>query len=90
MVEAALTDAGCEASAIEIEVQPELEQPEPIVEEPRIEPSSTSAPDLQDCLGTRTTRTTVTVILIPTPSSLSTLSNRSSPVLVIGSHMQLP
>ena len=52
MVEAALTDAGCEASAIEIEVQPELEQPEPIVEEPQIQPSSTSAPDLQDRLGT--------------------------------------
>ena len=52
MVEAALTDAGCEVSAIEIEVQPELEQPEPIVEEPQIEPNSTSAPDLQDRLGT--------------------------------------
>ena len=38
MVEAALTDAGCEVSAIEIEVQPELEQPEPIVEEPQIQP----------------------------------------------------
>ena len=52
MVEAALADAGCETSAIEIEVQPELEQPPAIIEEPKIEASSTPAPDLQDRLGT--------------------------------------
>ena len=51
MVEAALADAGCDTKAIEIEVQPELEQPPLVVKESHIEPTSPAAPDLQDRLG---------------------------------------
>tara|TARA_B100000579_G_scaffold314148_1_gene263623 strand:- start:1896 stop:3356 length:1461 start_codon:yes stop_codon:yes gene_type:complete len=50
MVEAALADAGCTTESLEIEVQPELENPPLIDEEPRVE-VATPAPDLQDRLG---------------------------------------
>lgn len=50
MVEAALADAGCNAEKLEIEVQPELENPLLIDEEPRVEVALPAA-DLQDRLG---------------------------------------
>ncbi len=51
MVEAALADAGCRTSALEIEVQPELENSALIEDEPRVEQQPPAAPDLQDRLG---------------------------------------
>ena len=57
MVEAALADAGCRTSIIEIDVQPELENSPLIDEEPHVEQEAPAAPDLQDRLGSPTSNT---------------------------------
>ena len=57
MVEAALADAGCRTSVIEIDVQPELENSPLVDEEPRVEEETPAAPDLQDRLGSPTSNT---------------------------------
>ena len=51
MVQAALSDAGCATQTIEIEVQPELENPAILEEEVRVEPQKPAGADLQDRLG---------------------------------------
>jgi chromosomal replication initiator protein len=54
MVQAALTDAGCETAVVDIEVQPELNTSVGVAETPQIRQEPPSSPDLQDRLASPT------------------------------------